>query len=621
MRLPFAAIIAQLPAAVLTRLAISGLIIGSLIGYGMPIPIMPISVNYFSTFHFGTLPAILALLLWRDWRGFAIGALAAILSWLLWDQQWIQLIAVGELFVLTIYLLQSDRRIGTDCKGRIIICDSIFWLAFGIPSTLLVSGFLLQVDFSQSLLLGLNLGLNGLLNTTLAYALFLVMRLIPFTKRGRYLSLHGGIVTMVLLSISLPLILLVTASSRELVLLVEEELSATMGVVASAIASSSHYELQKRSEMIKHTITSMEFRRADQGGYMFSSNPQMFQRLEGGYRSRRWFGLPPGLEILLPHEQGQPHSSGWMEGYWRFKQYFDANGAPTNKRNSTISVEVAQPAKPTLMRLNNHLLRLSTTFFLICLLALIISHKIGKRLAHEIGIVAEPLTGNRQIDWEDEDSYLLMPTLHLSGIAEFRELARRMNENILRANCLTAKLSIVNKDLLASQDKFEILSETDDLTSCLNRRALSRCLPESIRLCSKDQAPLSMIFFDIDAFKAINDQYGHQIGDQVICNVVEVVQSRLREQDTLFRMGGDEFLILLPRCSVENAMMVADALRERVKDTFLEKKILFAKKVTISAGVSSFDYRTDDLDAILIRLDRALYDAKRAGRDRVVFST
>jgi hypothetical protein len=255
MRLPFAATIAELPTAALKSLAIVGLFSFSLVGYAIPIPI-----NFFTSFHIGTLPAILALLLWRDWRGFAIGAPAAILCWLLWDHQWTLLISVAELFALTTYLRQSDRRVGPDCKGRIIICDSIFWIAFGIPFTVLITGVWLQVDFSQSLLLGLNLSLNGLLNTTIAYTLFLLMRLLPFTRRDRPFSLHGGIVTMVLLSTALPLILLITASSRELEFFIEEELSATMGVVASAVAGSSHSELQKRSEMIKHPITSMEFR-------------------------------------------------------------------------------------------------------------------------------------------------------------------------------------------------------------------------------------------------------------------------------------------------------------------------------------------------------------------------
>ncbi|MCL4322155.1 MAG: diguanylate cyclase [Deltaproteobacteria bacterium] len=166
---------------------------------------------------------------------------------------------------------------------------------------------------------------------------------------------------------------------------------------------------------------------------------------------------------------------------------------------------------------------------------------------------------------------------------------------------------------------FQELSETDHLTGIFNRRKLEKSLGEYVKLALRYNRPLSLIMFDIDHFKAMNDSYGHQIGDNVLIELANLVKNNLRETDFFARFGGEEFIILMPETDLAYAKAKAESLRR-----LIEKNIFkYIYRLTCSFGVVEYGEKdnlgnTQDIIGSLIkRVDNALYRAKENGRNRV----
>jgi diguanylate cyclase (GGDEF)-like protein len=155
---------------------------------------------------------------------------------------------------------------------------------------------------------------------------------------------------------------------------------------------------------------------------------------------------------------------------------------------------------------------------------------------------------------------------------------------------------------------------TDDLTKLDNKRSYNNHIKENLRLYDKYEMPFSMIIFDIDFFKRVNDNYGHLVGDKVLKELGSLVISNIRGVDTAFRIGGEEFALILKNTSLNNAVIVADKLRKVVEQ---ELKTIKDQTITISLGVTQV-INGDTTDSIYTRADTCLYTAKRKGRNCVV---
>jgi diguanylate cyclase (GGDEF)-like protein len=157
----------------------------------------------------------------------------------------------------------------------------------------------------------------------------------------------------------------------------------------------------------------------------------------------------------------------------------------------------------------------------------------------------------------------------------------------------------------------------DYLTNLLNRRSFAVLAKQFVAIGKRYHSDLSVISFDIDLFKSINDKYGHDLGDKVIQNVAGTIQENCRDSDSVFRFGGEEFLILLPKTSMSEAIKLAEKIRSTITNspTLADKLII---EVTASAGVSQWDSEEKNIESALKRADDALYQAKKQGRDRVV---
>ncbi len=129
--------------------------------------------------------------------------------------------------------------------------------------------------------------------------------------------------------------------------------------------------------------------------------------------------------------------------------------------------------------------------------------------------------------------------------------------------------------------------------------------------------PLSVLIFDIDHFKQVNDTYGHTVGDQTLCRLTKVCRFGLRENDIFARYGGEEFIILLPESDLEQARQMVEHIRKRLAGTASLEVGPASVSLTVSFGVASLDGENLSLDELILRADSALYAAKEAGRNRV----
>ncbi|MCX7278194.1 MAG: GGDEF domain-containing protein [Burkholderiales bacterium] len=162
------------------------------------------------------------------------------------------------------------------------------------------------------------------------------------------------------------------------------------------------------------------------------------------------------------------------------------------------------------------------------------------------------------------------------------------------------------------------LSMTDVLTGLHNRRHFMQTAQRELDLAQRHGLPLALLILDIDHFKHVNDQHGHDVGDQVLVEVGRRCTQVLRATDLLARWGGEEFVVLLPNTGYEQAHQLAERMRETVAYSAQLYAAQGAVKVTISIGVAgTVAQQPTTLDALVQQADRALYDAKRAGRNQV----
>jgi diguanylate cyclase (GGDEF)-like protein len=154
---------------------------------------------------------------------------------------------------------------------------------------------------------------------------------------------------------------------------------------------------------------------------------------------------------------------------------------------------------------------------------------------------------------------------------------------------------------------------TDGLTGCFNRRSFESRLEHDLQLAMRMGQQLSLVMLDLDNFKHINDQAGHEAGDAALCMLADLLRSGLRVVDTAARFGGDEFIVILTQANTEGALLVAERLRKGIE----EMNVPGFGKVTCSFGIATFPDHASSRDTLIAAADRALYSSKDAGRNRV----
>jgi len=175
---------------------------------------------------------------------------------------------------------------------------------------------------------------------------------------------------------------------------------------------------------------------------------------------------------------------------------------------------------------------------------------------------------------------------------------------------------LVSEKTVDIKDAYHQLEEAvvkDHLTGLYNRNKFDDVLLQEIKRSNRYSSIFSLIICDLDHFKIVNDLHGHLIGDQVLQSIADIISCTVRETDTSYRWGGEEFTIILPETGNEKAFGIAERIKEKIAGTEFVKSLT----VTASFGITEF-IQGDKIDTIFNRADQALYRAKREGRNRIV---
>jgi len=190
-----------------------------------------------------------------------------------------------------------------------------------------------------------------------------------------------------------------------------------------------------------------------------------------------------------------------------------------------------------------------------------------------------------------------------------------MQTAFVTINAFTILMTTIGMVLMATdklRSELEHLATHDSLTGILNRRAMIEACTLELARCRRNHHVMALLVIDLDHFKAINDTHGHQMGDRVLIDFVARVAPLLRQPDRLGRFGGEEFVVLLPETSLDEARIVAERIRSRIA-----AEAAGLPNCTASIGVTISRVDDADLDDIIARADTALYQAKNGGRNRV----
>ncbi|MCG3683084.1 diguanylate cyclase [Aliarcobacter butzleri] len=210
-------------------------------------------------------------------------------------------------------------------------------------------------------------------------------------------------------------------------------------------------------------------------------------------------------------------------------------------------------------------------------------------------------------------SQIESPILEIALLsASFENMAQSINGY---QNSLEEKVKQRTEELLVKNAELLRLSITDNLTKLYNRVKLDKSLQEEMNRSLRYNTNFSIILLDIDYFKKVNDNFGHQIGDEVLIESAQVLSKNIRNVDILGRWGGEEFLVICPETKIEDAIKVASHINVAIK---LHKFTTYPNTVTMSLGVASFNKDIKNVDDIILNADKALYQAKEEGRDRVI---
>ncbi|XDE61958.1 diguanylate cyclase [Arthrospira platensis BEA 1257B] len=179
------------------------------------------------------------------------------------------------------------------------------------------------------------------------------------------------------------------------------------------------------------------------------------------------------------------------------------------------------------------------------------------------------------------------------------------------------ELKYTRDQLKTALVELEKLATTDPLTGIANRRHLLTLAEREFQRTQRYHNPFSVLMIDIDHFKLINDNYGHNIGDEALKIMADVTVNALRKVDIFGRFGGEEFVVFLPETQADEALLVAERIRKAIAQTpiYVEGQTI---NITVSIGVTIYESSEISLDGLLMEADKALYDAKKQGRNQVV---
>lgn len=249
--------------------------------------------------------------------------------------------------------------------------------------------------------------------------------------------------------------------------------------------------------------------------------------------------------------------------------------------------------------------------------------KLERELSKVLGLIRAHITTN-----ESYAKSLANAQARLAGLSEAEQVRVIVSLLVAENERMRSDSGELKKKLEDSQKLIEGLRSSlsqaeefglkDPLTGTGNRRCFDQKITKAIAECEQNKKPLSLIMCDIDHFKRVNDAFGHQVGDEIIKMFARVIETGVRENDTVIRYGGEEFAIILPMTEQEAAKGIAERIRRQFEGKKLTIRETSQKVGQLTASFGVAQYRPgDDVDMLVQRADAKLYDAKSQGRNRV----
>jgi diguanylate cyclase (GGDEF)-like protein/PAS domain S-box-containing protein len=201
------------------------------------------------------------------------------------------------------------------------------------------------------------------------------------------------------------------------------------------------------------------------------------------------------------------------------------------------------------------------------------------------------------------------------------EAAQKAQEECGRLAVASATQIALSLTNLRLRDRLREQSIRDPLTGLFNRRFLEEALERELQRARRKNRPLALIFLDIDHFKRFNDDFGHDAGDSVLRSLADLLRAHFRTEDLVCRYGGEEFAVVLPETTLQDALVRAEALRVATRELKPVPRGAPLREMTLSAGIAGFPDHGEDARGLLERADRCLYESKKRGRDRVTMAT
>ncbi len=273
------------------------------------------------------------------------------------------------------------------------------------------------------------------------------------------------------------------------------------------------------------------------------------------------------------------------------------------------TVAIGIPRAQLTRDLRREMLLLAVSSVLLLMAGLGLAQALASRIAHSIRALVQPA----EMLGRGEEP--VVPPLH---VKEAEELGQALLDAAALLKLRTEerdRATDAQRSLLADKDKLERMAHYDALTGLMNRAQFTQRLNDDVADWRRDGQGLTLFYLDLDGFKAVNDEYGHAVGDQLLSLFAARLRAAVRETDVLARLGGDEFAVLLPGLKPEQAGQLAKMLVERLSRPYVMGPLTVS--VSASIGMASCPESASDANALIAAADAAMYRAKKSGKGRV----
>lgn len=323
-------------------------------------------------------------------------------------------------------------------------------------------------------------------------------------------------------------------------------------------------------------------------------------------------------QVTPPDFQGKTRH--FYEHQWSEEQKYLTTDVPIVAETAMDlgwHVLVRQPKAQALAEVRHLQHQILLMGFIISLLLLWVTYRLAQRFSQpieQLAAAAHLVEQGSSASFEQKTSIHEIQTLSQSLSSMTQTLLSQKNQ-LLEANAtLEEKVALRTAALQQANATLEKLARFDELTNVYNRRAVNEYLHYLFTQFQRNAQSYSVLLLDVDFFKQVNDQFGHEVGDQVLQKVATTILEQVRETDFVARFGGEEFIIVAPQTDLEGAGVVADKVRQAIA----QAELMAQRPVTVSIGVSEVLTVDQDIQDSIRRADAGLYQAKTYGRNQVV---